>query len=238
MCVCCSGTKRSRTSKSQLPVRAQARHPPRVVDHDIAALEIATQRRLVLAVGAFRAREAHEVRRVMSAASERPAAGDAIATFRLLRRTDSTGRARDECARIGEKFPRDRLWQVAADAAHASAIADKPSDRTVERGRGLHDGHEIGWRQLRTAECLRQPQAEETGVRQRVEHGIRQPAFAVERRAMLGDQRREPLDRFEIVRDPVGSFRQHCVTMPVRRLPTLGCSAPRRQARIIHVQMN
>ena len=107
---------------------AQARHPPRVVDDDIAALEIAAQRRFVLAVGAFRAREAHEVRRVMSAAAERPAAGDAIATFRLLRRTDSTGGARNETARIREKFPRDRLWQVAADPANASAIADKPPD--------------------------------------------------------------------------------------------------------------
>src|SRR5436309_14720788 len=108
-----------------------------------------------------------------SPAAERPTAGDTIAAFRLLRRADCTGGARDECVGIGEKFPSDRLWQVPTDTAHARAIADKPPDRTVERGHGLHDGHEIDRRQLRTAERLRQPQAEETTVRKRIKHGIR-----------------------------------------------------------------
>src|SRR3954471_21482766 len=109
----------------------------------------------------------------MSATAERPAAGDAITTLPLLRRADSTGGTRDEGLGIGENLPCDRLWEVAANAAHAAAIADKPTDRTIERGRGLHDGHEIVRRQFRTAECFRQPQTEETSVRQRIEHGIR-----------------------------------------------------------------
>src|SRR3954471_17937109 len=72
------------------------RYSPRVVDDDIAAIEIAAERRLVLAVGTFRARKAHEVRRVMGAAAERPPAGNAIAAVHLLGRTDRTGGARDE----------------------------------------------------------------------------------------------------------------------------------------------
>jgi len=61
---------------------------------------------------------------------------------------------------------------------------------------------------LRTAECLGQPQAEQTGFRQRVEHRVRQASLAVERRAVHGNQRRKPRDRFEMVRDPAGRFRQ------------------------------
>src|SRR3954453_464218 len=119
------------------------RYKPRVVDDDIAAIEIAAQRRLVLAVGSFRAREAHEVRCVMGAAAERPPAGNAIAPVPPLGRADRAGGARDETARVGEKFARDRLWQITADAAHASAIADEPPDRPVERAGSFPPGHEI-----------------------------------------------------------------------------------------------
>jgi len=45
------------------PRGTQTGHPPGVVDHDIAAFEIATQRRLVLAAGTFHTREAPRTER-------------------------------------------------------------------------------------------------------------------------------------------------------------------------------
>jgi hypothetical protein len=78
---------------------------------------------------------------------------------------------------------------------------------------------------LRTAERLGQPQTEQTGFRQRVKHRIRQVARAVERRAVFGNQRRKPRDRFKMLRDPAGRFRQQFLSFLLGAADTLDRNA-------------
>ena len=61
--------------------RAQSRHSPSIVDHYIAAIEVAAQRRLILPIGVLKAGQSHEARRMMRATPERPAARDPVAAF-------------------------------------------------------------------------------------------------------------------------------------------------------------
>src|SRR6195256_2350578 len=110
----------------------------------------------------------------MRAASERPAPGDAIAPFDARRGPDSTGGCSNEGSPIGKPIARDGLAGITADAAHAAAIADEPTDRAVERRSGFNDAHELEWRELGPADRLGQPQPEQPGSSQRLEYVVRQ----------------------------------------------------------------
>nr|WP_246799309.1 hypothetical protein [Bradyrhizobium sp. CCBAU 51753] len=180
---------------------AQSGYEPGVVNADLGAIEVAAQRRAVLAVGPLHAGEPHEPRRMMRAAAERPAPADAVAALDLHRRSDRTGGAGDEGHWFGEPAPHHVCGQVAADPAHAGAVADQPADRAVKRGRRLHDGHEVEWREFRPAERLRQIQPKQSGLGQRPEDGIGEPALAIEMLPLLGDQRRQPRHRGKMVRN-------------------------------------
>src|SRR5262245_4189648 len=138
---------------------AQSGHMPVVEDGDVCPVEIAAEKRRIRILGPD-AGQHHEARRMVRTATERPAPGKTVAAPDGGRRADRTGRADDEGARVGEPLTCDGLTEVAADPAHAGAVADQPADGAVERRGGFDDTYELEGRQLGPAERLGQPQAE------------------------------------------------------------------------------
>src|SRR5262249_29227658 len=124
------------------PGAAQSGHMPIVEEDPVRPAEIAAEKRRIRIIRPD-ACQHHEARRVMCAAAERPAPGKAITTRDDGRRTDRSGRAGDEGARVGKPLACDVLTKVATDPAHASAVADQPADGAVERRGGFDDAHEL-----------------------------------------------------------------------------------------------
>src|SRR6266568_1460000 len=155
---------------------AQARHKPVVENRDVLSSEVAADPRSVDLFGG----QHHEARGVMRTAAKWPTSGNMIAAFNRDRGADRTRCARHEGARIAEPVAHGSLVEVAADTAHSTAVADQPANRAVEGGGGLHNLHEFEWRQFRSAERPRQPEAKQPRIGQRLEYGLRQSAAAVE----------------------------------------------------------
>lgn len=123
----------------------------------------------------------HEVRCMRRAAAEGPAAAHTPTASGARRLADGAGRADDEAAWRNEPGAHGLGRQVAGDAAHAAAIANQPSDRSVERHRGFDDVHEGDRRELVAAEGAGQPEAEQPCIGECREDRVREAPLTVER---------------------------------------------------------
>src|SRR6266481_2574574 len=128
---------------------------------------------------------------MVDATAERPTTGDTISSLYWNGGADGTSRAGDKCARVSKPSPRNTLWQVAGNPAHACAIAHDPTDRRVKFRYRLDDLHEVERRKLRATQALGYPQSQQVGVNHGIEDRLRQAALAVQRVAMLFHEGRQ-----------------------------------------------
>jgi hypothetical protein len=84
-----------------------------------------------------------------------------------------------------------------------------PTSQPTERRGGLDDAQEFEWGQFGPAERLGKPQAEQTGIGQRFEYGLRQSPAAVEVMTPRGNQRGQRLDGLERPLEPVWCTGDH-----------------------------
>ena len=199
---------------------AQSGHMPVVEDGHVCPAEIAADEGRIRILGTD-ARQHHEAHCVMRAAPKWPAPGNTIAALDGGRRADRTGRAGNKYTRVGKPVACKGLSEVAADPAHAAAVADEPANRTIERRGGLDDAHELEGRQLESAERVRQPQAEQAGIGERCENRVGQASSAVELAALRSDQRGQRLDCQEHAANPVWGTGSHVRTGTGHRIVRL-----------------
>src|SRR5690242_7255559 len=113
------------------------------MDGDLGAVEIKAKPRLIGRQVAADSRERHEMCSVRGATPEGPAALDAITAFDHPSRADSARRGYDKCARARKPVATHSFREIAAYPAHATAVADEPTHRSIDRGCSLDNAHEV-----------------------------------------------------------------------------------------------